>query len=576
MPPISDRPEQLYMVVTEEALGLPVSDRAALVALVEQLPFELTMILISRLQGELTHIRTDTQAQLALAAVVFEDSATVSSIRSFVNGGPRRVVFSEQNLTALQRLLVQHARDDVGRASMTPAEIARAKQALLAVPSVVEAAEMRLRDAAQLTEDAAWAYTVQNGAYNNTEPPLNRLVRGYLMFVEIFDRTRDHDDFCPLDVWFVADDGLSVIEQYAVGWGLHAAARVIDATPNLPGRGVVDPPTNSALFRDKREQIDALLIGTRDWYADRFAELGDDDRPLAWERTPFMQRPFLGYSDGRWRLLLPRAIDSWLSEGFYHRGLQSAQQRDREQQNTRSENTLRYTRYFGHLAEQYVLKLAQSVYDGAAGVTVSAEQTYNVRASEMKTSDVAIASAQDLVLIEVVSARLSREMQVEGDPVVLASALERMVLKKARQLARVIGDVRTGAAVIPGNDVGALERVFPVVVTAGGTLFQTELLWDRIDGSLPSTYREAPVKPLTLFDMEDLETALGHVASGYRLTDLLAQKTAGPYRRREFIAFQHDVLGTPSTTRPPLLEERFNELGQMLADTLQLDPGPTG
>jgi hypothetical protein len=72
----------------------------------------------------------------------------------------------------------------------------------------------------------------------------------------------------------------------------------------------------------------------------------------------------------------------------------------------------------------------------------------------------------------------------------------------------------------------------------------------------------------------DLETALGHVAGGYSLTGLLARKTAGPYRRREFVAFQHDVLGTPNTTRPLLLEQRFSELGPLLADTLQLDYAP--
>jgi len=31
----------MYVVVTEQALGLPVPDRASLVALVEELPFEL-------------------------------------------------------------------------------------------------------------------------------------------------------------------------------------------------------------------------------------------------------------------------------------------------------------------------------------------------------------------------------------------------------------------------------------------------------------------------------------------------------------------------------------------------------
>jgi hypothetical protein len=53
---------------------------------------------------------------------------------------------------------------------------------------------------------------------------------------------------------------------------------------------------------------------------------------------------------------------SW-DYGLYHRGSQSAQERDREQQNTRDENTLHYTRSFGQLAEQYLLTLGESVYD---------------------------------------------------------------------------------------------------------------------------------------------------------------------------------------------------------------------
>lgn len=572
VPLIREPPEQMYVVVTEEVLGLPVSDRAALVALVAALPVELAMILVSRLQGELVHIRTDAQAQLDLAAVIYEDVALVNAIAAFLNGGPRRIVFSEQNLTALQRLLVLRARDDAGLDAIAPADIARAKRALLAAPSVVEAAESRLRDEAQATEDAAWAYTMQNGAYNNTEPPLNRLVRTYLQFVEIFEQSRDHRDFCPLDEWFTADYGLSVVEQYAAGWGLHAASRVLDETRNLDGRGVVDPPTNSGLFRDKGEAIEALMIGTRAWYAERFAALGDDDRALAWERTPFMRRPFLGYSDGRWRLLLPGALDNWLSDGFYHRALQAAQTRDREQQNARSETTLRFTRYFGHLVEQYVLKLAQSVYESVDGVNVSGERRYTARGSEMLTSDVALVAGNDLVLIEVVSARLSREMQVDGDPVLLATAVERMVLKKARQLARVARDVVGGSAVIPGVDVAQLERTWPIVVTAGGTLFQSGLLWDHIETAVPAAVGEPPLQPLTLFDLEDLETALGHVALGYSLPDLLAQKTGGPYRRREFVLFQHDVLATPNTTRPALLEERWADLGPLLAETLRLDP----
>lgn len=371
---------------------------------------------------------------------------------------------------------------------------------------------MALCEQAQATEDAAWAYTMQNGAYNASEPPLNTLARAYMLFVELAGAAQAHEDFVPLADWCAADYGLTLEEMYAAGWGLHAAAGVLNETPHLPGRGVVNPPENSALFRDHRAEIEEVLTADREWYRDQFAVLGEDDRALAWERTPFLQRPFLRCSDGRWRLVSPRAIHSWLGDGFYHRSLHSAQKRDIEQGNTRSEVTLRFTGYFGHLAEQYVLQLTRSVFDGA-DVEVSGEQAYG-RGGGLRTSDVAVAYEHDLVLVEVVSARLTRQMQVEGDATLFASALERMVLKKAPQLARVVRDVRRGAATIPGCDVEQLERIWPVIVTTGGTLFQTDLLWDRIDAGLPEELSVEPVEPLTLLDMEDLRRCSGTSRSG--------------------------------------------------------------
>lgn len=63
-------------------MACPSQTRATLVALVADLPFELAMILVSRLQGELVHIRTDAQSQLELAATVFEDVGTVNGIEA--------------------------------------------------------------------------------------------------------------------------------------------------------------------------------------------------------------------------------------------------------------------------------------------------------------------------------------------------------------------------------------------------------------------------------------------------------------------------------------------------------------
>src|SRR5437763_917524 len=104
--------DHLYVVVTEGALARPTTDREGLIALIEDRPFELVMILVSRLQGELVHLRTDSQAQLELAAIIYEEPQLLRGIQAFLNGGSRRLVFSEQNLTALQRLLVIRARAD--------------------------------------------------------------------------------------------------------------------------------------------------------------------------------------------------------------------------------------------------------------------------------------------------------------------------------------------------------------------------------------------------------------------------------------------------------------------------------
>jgi hypothetical protein len=65
-----------------------------------------------------------------------------------------------------------------------------------------------------------------------------------------------------------------------------------------------------------------------------------------------------------------------------------------------------------------------------------------------------------------------RRHQERREAALAKHALQRMVFKKARQVDRVIRDLRDGAATIPGVDVDQLERVWPIIVTAGGTLFQ--------------------------------------------------------------------------------------------------------
>jgi hypothetical protein len=109
---VPDSQQQWVTFVTEAAIGLPRSDRESLTELISGLPFELTMMQLSRILGELQPIRLDAHAQLALAHAVFHQHDLMEPIGAFIEGSQRRIVFGEQNLTALQRLLVLRGTDD--------------------------------------------------------------------------------------------------------------------------------------------------------------------------------------------------------------------------------------------------------------------------------------------------------------------------------------------------------------------------------------------------------------------------------------------------------------------------------
>jgi hypothetical protein len=258
-------------------------------------------------------------------------------------------------------------------------------------------------------------------------------------------------------------------------------------------------------------------------------------------------------------------IESWLGEGFLHRALEAAERRG---------ESLRLRGFLGGLLERYCLDLTRSVYPGerpAGGGRVYGEQPYN-RGGRQLTSDVGIDLGTDLVMIEVVARRLTQEMQVFGDRALLERNLGPMLFNKMRQLGRVSTDLLNGTATIPDVDIQHVERLWPVLVTAG-ELMHTEILWDQIDAHMPDDLQAARVQPLTVLDVGDFELLLGLVAEGHDLTRLLARKNAGPYRRLEISRFMTDELHMqpPLRTRPSVLNERWEALGAEMRAVFAFD-----
>jgi hypothetical protein len=155
---------------------------------------------------------------------------------------------------------------------------------------------------------------------------------------------------------------------------------------------------------------------------------------------------------------------------------------------------------------------------------------------------------------------------------VLERNLAPMLFDKMAQLGRVATDLFAGAATLPDVDIAHVERLWPVLVTAGD-LMQTEILWDRIDERMPDALRGGRVQPLTVLDIGDFELLLGLVAEGHPMPSILARKSAGPYRRLELSRLVVDELRmeAPLTMRPPVMNERWEALAQEMRAVFAFD-----
>jgi hypothetical protein len=557
--------DQFAGALNEEELGLPRSTLDELIDLVRVLPFERCILLAARVQAKLYDIREDAAAQLDVLrawGVPGLAEAVERVLERHQAENRRLVIFAEQYLTVLQRLLVEHAAALTMDYEPTDLDLARMIRAVFAAATVTSSADADLQEIAVDVDPERWLiYTLKNGVYNARPPLVNEITRARELFA-ILAPTLEHDQFVPIDDWFREDYGLTAKEQLVAGQGAAALVHAFNDEIEIADRSLTAPPQWRGELEDRAAEIEALLSAPRDWFAEDFAELSGGLDAIAWERRPFLRRPFLRFENGQWMLIAPRMIGSWLGEGVLHRVIESAQRRNL---------TLQTSRFIGALFERYCLDLSKSAYGGERPVgagRVHGEQPYGTRSRKM-TSDVAIDLGVDLVLVEVVSSRLTAEMQVFGNGELLEKNLERMLFKKIRQIGDVISDVLAGTATIPDVDRAHIERVWPVVVTAG-ELMQSELLWDQIDERSPDTLRQARVAPLSVFDIGDFELLLALVGAGYSITDILRRKAEGPYRRLEISRLAFDEFRIDPVLRLPIIDERWNELWAEMLATLDL------
>lgn len=423
--------DQVWAFATQEELGLDPTPLEVVLQTVREIPFWPAMKMLARFQRDLWPARTDPGGQLELARRYFgPNSRFTARATAFLAGGDRRALFSEQQLFALQKLLLMYAKNSDPEQEFANDEYGWLNVALAAVPGSLlgpPAEEVAEAEERGISDETWLRLFVGHGGFIGRGSIKHELARVHLLYVVAAnaESAKTHSDYCPIDQWTTETFGLSFLELQAAGFSLWAGSRMgdVDATPVLIEPSYFQPTA----IDDRAELALDALSAPREWYRDHFFRSERDMRRLAFEITPFLQRPALRFEDGRVMPFAPRALEGWLgATGAYYRLFDLALAID-------SSTRERFTRFNGYLVEQHVLALAEQAHPASSRSALwvpkaIGEQVLRTREGESRTPDVALDYGRDLILIEVTSGRPTTQSIVDADPDAIRKDIEKLLV----------------------------------------------------------------------------------------------------------------------------------------------------
>ena len=500
------------------------------------LPFEPAMSLLAQLAGRVEDALSGGTSQLPIAEWFFGKSELVDRYRAIAKADTKRAIFGPQSLYTLMRILIEEAYDAPITQELTTDESFQLTAAVVASNSVVARGT---DEGVGPREGELLAYELQIGHYYSRPPWMEELTRAHELqrLAREEPVLRESRDFVSIDEW-LARCGLTASEQWLFGFALGSSANAWDGNrhPHTPLEGIAKVLEVAGL-KDRSDAALDVLSADREGFRSAFAELAASGRRFIWELRPFNTTPFLRV-DGGGLLLLGRPwMRGWLSEGFHYRAMRVAQHEDRVRAGGSADHVQRYTAFSGQIYETYCLELARLAVPSPA--RVFGDERYG-KGGGQRTSDVAFVVEKSLVLFEVNARRVGAEPLLTGDPQDATNELAKLLVKKINQLGVSIGALLADNARLPDVDMDDVQRVIPVVVSAG-RLWQTEHLWAYLDGARDSekclSLADPRVEPMQALDASEFETVLALAERGEDIADLLARKASGLYRDRDLFAF---------------------------------------
>jgi hypothetical protein len=551
--------------VTESELDLVPLSTTEVVQALGLLPSEVALVHLAVILSRLSVMGTDAAGHLKLAEEIFGDAEVMTKLGTWC-ATDGHVIFSEQGLFALLAQAVINCRADT-RAEFTPDEWLVFKRLLLASTGLLhdfsESGDFGEYDEGQ--PEPFLAYMTQNLLFNATSNFGSALARTWRNYGELA-RDTSHGWKTRFDVDALAEDlGLSIEQQFALAFSLYAGLGMDSGHVALQPSMWRSACERTAPDRDPEDVISHIAATPEEMRTELTSEQAKRfDPDLRWSSVPFIEKPFLRLRDGRLLLVSPRCIEAWPTDGLHYRLLTAAALRDPKL------GAQHFTAFSGELTEVSTYEVIEQAHARAQEEYLDVGTVSPARSLQSggESTDVFVRSGRDLVIIEISSSRITASTRLTGDVEALQRDLEKVVVKRIRQLNRTIEALRGGEFDdLPTREI---ERIFPVIANVEPMRW-TPMLHAYLRREVPGLLQQSGVQALQFIEIEDLE-ALMSVVGPPSLARLLERKIAEAGIDPDVLQWFLDSPLAPRPDRPAIVSERLDRQFETMIESLGFDP----
>lgn len=517
-------PEHVGVYLTHRELTGTVMHEHDLVASLRKLSAADCLAVIAYLNARL-FVATDPVAsdalQHELVADVAGDGPLAEALRRRLHDPRWTSIVCEQQLVHLARLVLMHA-DDRPRDHFDHGRLHDEwLRCLIGVTDLLDAG------LAVETRSERLAWELRQCGINHREDQLPVNALHHELYRVLWRQGTDprHEQ---AEEAFRQHTGMTIAEYFTIGSVVMARLTNCARQPGLPAirpgeyfaSAQMDVATWRAFFdlngREVGSLRTALVEEAREYGPTTYGSLTLDRTPLA-EIEPDMFVP-----------LSMASLQRRITQGVLHILADVAEEAGLD----RRRHSSAFGPVFQASVEQTLRRGLSSTPDAPA---IVADVEYGPRRRRRCSSDVILAYDRNPVFVEVVSGPLRAATLTRGDLDCFELDVDRLVVRKARQLGHSIRDFFAGDLRLPGVDPCAVDHAWPVIV-ASHDFPHADTVVEEVDARVAgiADLRDERIGQLAILSAEDLFFCEGFMQQGRSFLSLLRSWKSGSGARLPF------------------------------------------